>query len=374
MYEPGENHKLQLTRPFMPPLDELAPLLERIRDSRWLTNDGPLHEELEQALCKHLGINHISLIANGTLALITALRAMELKGEVITTPFTSVATVQAILWNNLVPVFADIREDDLNLNPASVEQAITPETAAILPVHVFGNPCDTERIDNIARDHGLKVLYDATHCFGVEVDGVPLCSFGDLSVLSFHATKVFSTVEGGAVVCKDEATKRRLDSLKNNGLLPGKGVAAMGLNAKMNEVQAAFGLVHLRHMEHITEGRKAATLMYRKLLSEVPGLRVIREPAEVRFNYPYLPVVIDPRTFGRSRDRLAEHLLNKNIVTRCYFSPLVTAYPEFLAYRNGALPVAEKMAERVLCLPLYHDITAGEVTRVAEAIKESQRK
>jgi dTDP-4-amino-4,6-dideoxygalactose transaminase len=374
MYEPEENRKLQLTRPFMPPLEELAPLLERIRDSRRLTNDGPLHAELEQALCEHLGIKYISLFANGTLALMTALRAMELKGEVITTPFTSVATVQAILWNNLVPVFADIREGDLNLDPASVERAITPGTSAILPVHVFGNTCDTERIGNIAKTNGLKVLYDATHCFGVRVSGVPLCSFGDLSVLSFHATKVFSTVEGGAVICHDEETKSRLDSLKNNGLIPGKGVAAMGLNAKMNEVQAAFGLVHLRHMERIIEGRKAATLRYRELLSEVSGLRMIREPAETRYNYPYLPVVIDPGAFGRSRDRLAERLLKENIVTRCYFSPLVTAYPEFLAYRNGALPVAEKMAERVLCLPLFHDITDAEVTRVAEAIKEAQLK
>ena len=364
MKKPGISKDISVMKPFMPPLDDFQFYLERIWESRQLTNGGPVHAEFEQALCDHLGIKHISLFANGTLALIIALKVLDLRGEVITTPFTSAATAQAIYWNNLKPVFTDIDEKDLNIDVSGIERAITPETSAILPVHLFGNPCNVEKISRLAQKYKLKVVYDAAHCFGVEIGGQSICSFGDLSVLSFHATKVFNSFEGGAIICHDERAKTHIDSLKNTGLDAGRRLAGYGLNAKMNEIQSAFGLVQLKYIDKVIAFRKAATLKYRELLEDVRGLRMPGEMEFVKYNYTYFPVIINPAEFGSSRDELVAYLEKRNIFPRKYFYPLVSDFPEFSIYKTRDLPVAHKIAENIICLPLYHDITTDEITFV----------
>lgn len=365
--------EIPMTKPFVPPVGELLPYLGRIWGSRVLTNGGTVHAEFEQALCEYLGVKHICLFANGTLALMIALRALKLRGEVITTPFTSPATLQAIHWNNLKPVFADIDETDMNIDPVAIEAAITPETCAILPVHLFGTPCDVARISQLAQRHNLKVLYDAAHCFGVELYGNSICNFGDLSVLSFHATKVFNTLEGGAIICHDEGMKNQIDALKNTGLGPDHHLMGYGFNAKMNEVQAAFGLCQLKHVDDVIARRAAATLKYRELLKDIPGLRIPAEPGGVRHNYSYLPVMVNPEEFGATRDELSDHLKRKNIVARKYFFPLVSDFPEFEMYRTGDLPVARNVAGNILCIPLFHDITDEQIITITEAIHQLPR-
>jgi dTDP-4-amino-4,6-dideoxygalactose transaminase len=362
--------EIPMAKPFVPPVGDLLPYLGRIWESRVLTNGGTVHAEFEQALCEYLGVKHICLFANGTLALMTALRALQLRGEVITTPFTSPATVQAIYWNGLKPVFADIDETDLNIDPRAIEAAITPETCAILPVHLFGTPCDVARINQLAQRHNLKVLYDAAHCFGVELYGNPLCNFGDLSAMSFHATKVFNTLEGGAIVCHDEGMKNQIDALKNTGLGPDHQLKGYGLNAKMNELQAAFGLCQLPYVEDVIALRKAATLKYRELLEDLPGVRMQKESEDVRQNYSYFPVLINPEEFGADRDELYDHLKVNNIVTRKYFYPLVSDFPEFEMYKTVDLPVARKVSGNILCLPLFHDIAEEQITRVVHSIRQ----
>lgn len=368
MNKTNNNEQLLLMKPYMPPLHEFQPYLERIWESRRLTNGGTIHSEFEKALCNYLCVNHICLFANGTLALIIALKALNLKGEIITTPFTSVATAQSIYWNNLKPVFVDINENDLNINISEIERAITPNTTAILPVHIFGNPCNIDAINQLTQKHNLKVVYDAAHCFGVQLNETSLCNFGDLSVLSFHATKVFNTVEGGAIICHDKATKNYIDALKNSGQTPDYRLAGYGLNAKMNEIQSAFGLVELKYVDKVIAYRKTATLKYRELLENVKGLRLINDKKCVKHNYTYFPIIINPEEFGASRDELLFHLKSKNIFARKYFHPLITDYPEFNIYKTSDLSVARKISDNVLCLPLFHDISFNEQTAVVDAI------
>ncbi len=368
MNNPDRKESLLLMKPFMPPHEEFQPFLERIWESRMLTNCGTIHAEFEQALCKYLGVKQVCLFANGTLALMIAMKALKLRGEVITTPFTSPATLQAIYWNNLKPVFADISETDLNIDPSSIEKAITPETCAILPVHIFGTPCDVGMIDELAKKYDLKVVYDSAHCFGVEIGGNSVCNYGDLSILSFHATKVFNTFEGGAIVCHDDATKTYIDTLKNNGLDRDFQLTGYGVNGKLNEMQSAFGLCQLKYVDDIIAMRKAVTLKYRELLSDIKGLKMLPDREGVKLNYSYFPVLIDPEEFGAGRDELHDYLKNRNIVTRKYFSPLVSDSPEFKMYKTVGLPVAEKIANSILCLPLFHDISDDQIKTVVHAI------
>jgi dTDP-4-amino-4,6-dideoxygalactose transaminase len=365
--------KIPFARPFMPPTGDLLPYLERIRESRQLTNGGPIHAELEEALCNYLGVQRISLFANGTLALMIALKAMKLKGEIITTPLTSPSTLQAVYWNNLTPVFVDICEADMNMDPEAIKAAITPRTSAILPVHLFGTPCNVNRIDQIAKERNLKVIYDAAHCFGVEINGNSVCNFGDLSILSFHATKVFNTFEGGAVICHEEATKKYIDALKNSGIDRDHKLAGYGINSKMNEIESAMGLCQLRYIDSVIAGRKAATKKYRGLLQGVKGLGMMPEPAGVSLNYSYFPVTVNPEEFGATRDQLADYLEKQNITTRKYFSPLVSDFPEFSMYKTKEMPVAGETARNILCLPLFHDITDEQVETVAGCINRMQR-
>lgn len=364
--------ELLITNPAKPPLDEFQVYLEKIWNSRWLTNNGPLHTKLEDALCNHLGVKYISLFANGTLALITALKSLGLKGEVITTPFTSVETTQAIHWNQLIPVFADIDPFNLNIKPSKIEELITSDTCAIIPVHVFGNPCNLGEINELSEKYHLKVIYDAAHCFGVEQDDISICNFGDLSVLSFHATKVFNTIEGGAIVCHDKQTKKRIDTMKNSGKLPGYQLAGFGLNAKMNEVQAAYGLVLLKYIDAIIAKRKIAAYRYCNLLKDINGLELLHEQENVTYNYSYFPVLINEAEFGVSRDKLVEHLEKFNIKPKKYFFPLVSNYPEFNGYKSGNLSVAHEVANSIVCLPLFHDITEDEQNAVVDTIMDSQ--
>jgi len=368
------SERLSLTKPFVPPLDEIQTDLKNIWRSRYLTNNGPLHQKFEGALCNYLKTEYISLFANGTLALITALKALALKGGIITTPFTSLATAHAILWNGLKPVFVDINESDFNINPKLIEKEISPETKAMFPVHLFGFPCDVDSIARISQKYNLKVIYDAAHCFGVELKGIPLCNFGDLSVLSFHATKVFNTIEGGAIICHEPKLKNHIDALKNNGTSTESHYHGLGLNAKLNEVQCAIGLANLKYIDLIIDNRSAAVRKYNELLKGVKGLKTNGEIEQVRHNYSYFPVIVDPENFGATRDALHDFLSEKNIVTRKYFYPLVTDYPEFAKFKTNPLPVAGKIAENILCLPLFHDLTNHEIARITELINDFHQK
>jgi dTDP-4-amino-4,6-dideoxygalactose transaminase len=368
-----ETVPLWVMRPSMPPLEEFRAYLEKIWESRRLSNGGDLHREFEAALCEYLGAGCVSLFANGSLALMIALKALGLKGEVVTTPFTSVATLQAIYWNNLVPVFADISEADFTMDVRSMEEAITPATCAVLPVHVFGNPCDTKEIARLSGKYDVRVVYDAAHCFGVKVDGTSLCNQGDLSVLSFHATKVFNTFEGGALVCKDPALKKYVDALKNSGIDENYEVAGYGMNAKMNELQAAYGLMQLKYVDQVMDQRRRVFIKYRELLKDLKGIRLPADHDGVTSNYSYFPVIIDPLEFGATRDEVAGHLSQRNIHARKYFSPLVSDYREFSRFRTRELPVARKIASQVLCLPLFHDLSQEGVQFVAETLSELHR-
>ncbi len=368
MNKSGTSEEISLMKPFMPPVEDLLPYLERIWESRQLTNGGSVHAEFEQALCDYLGVRNICLFANGTLALMIALKALRLQGEVITTPFTSPATLQAIYWNNLKPVFVDINETDLNIDTSLIEAAITPHTSAILPVHIFGTPCNVDMIHQLAQKHNLKVVYDAAHCFGVGINGGSICNFGDLSVLSFHATKVFNTIEGGAIVCHDKVIKKYIEALKNTGLDQDHKLIGYGINAKMNEIQSAFGLCHLKYVDKIITQRGAATSKYRGFLKDLKGLRMLHEMEGVRYNYSYFPVIIDPAEFGADRDELHETLKHKNIITRKYFYPLVSDYPEFEMFKTDDLPIAQKIAKNILCIPLFHDITDEQIEITVKSI------
>jgi len=346
---------IYVTRPFLPPLEELLPYLEQIWDSRQLTNGGPFHEQLEQALCDYLGVKHISLFSNGTLALVTALQALRITGEVITTPYSFVATAHSLLWNGIKPVFVDIDPKTLNLDPNKIEAAITPQTTAILPVHIYGCPCDTFRIQAIADTYGLKVIYDAAHAFAVEDAGGSILRHGDLSILSFHATKVFTTFEGGAIISSDEKTKNRIDYLKNFGFADEVTVVAPGINGKMNEFQAAVGLAQLKHIDRVIAEREAIDRHYRELLAGISDISCLPRPLSKQHNYSYFPILVESE-YPLSRDELYAKLREQGIYARRYFYPLISEFPMYRALPSAKaanLTQASNFSARVICLPIY---------------------
>jgi dTDP-4-amino-4,6-dideoxygalactose transaminase len=362
---------IYVTQPFLPPLEEFQPYLEQIWQSKWLTNGGPFHQELEKKLADHFGVDHLALFANGTLALVTALQALRITGEVITTPFSFVATAHSLLWNGIKPVFVDIHPEAFNLDPEKIEAAITPQTTAIMPVHVYGKPCDVEKIQRIADTYGLKVIYDAAHAFGVSYKGESLFKHGDLSALSFHATKVFNTFEGGAIVCPDAKTKSRIDDLKNFGYHGEVTVVAPGINAKMNELQAAFGLLQLKHIDKAIDRRREIDVQYREQLSSVKGISCAALPANTTYNYAYFPILIE-KEYPLSRDELNDKLRQYGIFPRRYFYPLISEFPMYRSLPSAAqsnLPIAKKVAEQVLCLPIYPALESESITKIISIIK-----
>src|SRR5687768_13251492 len=320
--------KIYVAQPSLPPLEEFVPYLREIWDTKVLTNGGPFHARLEAALCEYLGVKHISLFANGTLALVTALQCLRITGEVITTPYSFVATSHALLWNNIKPVFVDIDPDTCNLDAGRIEEAISPQTAAILPVHCYGNPCDVERIQKVADTYSLRVIYDAAHAFGVRYKGESLVGHGDLSILSFHATKIFTTFEGGALVCPDAKVKQRVDFLKNFGFADEVTVMAPGINGKMNEAQAALGLLQLKYVDRAIERRRAIDARYRQALEGIPGIRYLPKAADVVPNCAYFPILVG-EGYSLSRDRLYERMKEQDVHTRRYFYPLISDLPMY---------------------------------------------
>lgn len=366
---------LYVTQPSLPTFELFASYLGEIWDSAILTNNGAMHRRLEAALRARLGVEHIALFSSGTTALLVALKALELNGEVITTPFTFSATTHVLAWSGLTPVFADIDARTMNLDPASIERAITPQTSAILPVHCYGQPCDVAAIADIARRHGLRVIYDAAHAFDVADAHGSLMRHGDLSVLSFHATKVFSTVEGGAVVCRDAAMLERINLLKNFGILDEVTVAQIGINGKLNEISAAFGLAQLEVLDQAREARQRIDHAYRTALVEVRGIRLIPRPEGFTTNHGYFPVLIDD-DYPLDRDRLYGALRAAGINSRRYFYPLTSNFPMYAALPSahpGNLPVANDVAQRILCLPIHAGLTTEDVERVAEVIQNHGR-
>lgn len=360
-----------VTQPYMPPLEEFLPYLQQIWDNKILTNGGPMHQQLEEALCDYLGVEHIALFNNGTIALLTAIQALRVTGEVITTPYSFVATAHSLLWHGIKPVFADIDPRTLNLDPEKIEAAITPQTTAIMPVHCYGNPCDIEAIQKIADIYNLRVIYDAAHAFGVKDAGGSILRHGDLSVLSFHATKVFNTFEGGAIICPDAKTKQRINHLKNFGFVDEVTVVAPGINGKMSEINAAFGLLQLQHIDRAMIRRREIDQSYREGLKYVKGIRIVDEAGQKVANYSYFPILIDA-DYPLSRDELYQKLKDNNIFARRYFYPLISEFPMYRgmpsAKRNN-LPVASEVSTKVLCLPIYPAITNDDLARVINAVR-----
>lgn len=362
-----------VTKPSLPPIEEFIPYLENIWDSHILTNNGPYHQQFEKELSEYLGIDHISLFANGTLALVTALQALKITGEVITTPFSFVATTHALWWNNIKPVFVDIEPEYFTIDPEKIESAITPQTTAILPVHVYGNPCRVEAIQRIADTNGLKVIYDAAHSFGVKIGNNSILNFGDMSVLSFHATKAFNTFEGGAIISKDAEMKRRVDHLKNFGFEDEVTVIGPGINAKMNELQAAFGLLQLKYAAKVRAKRRKIAELYRRELCQIPGISLLKTSENVQHSYTYFPVLVDAKEYGESRDALYERLKESNIFGRRYFYPLISKFPTYRSLKSASkenLPVAEKIANQVICLPIYPDLKQSEILYITGILKD----
>lgn len=362
---------ITVTSPLLPSLDDFIPYLRDIWNRKWLTNNGHYHQELEKALCEYLKVPYISLFTNGTLPLITALQALRITGEVITTPYSFVATTHSLWWNGIKPVFVDIDPVTGNIDPDKIEAAITPRTTAIMPVHVYGQPCDTKRIQEIADKYGLKVIYDAAHAFGVEVNGESILNAGDMSTLSFHATKVYNTIEGGALVMHDEATKKRIDYLKNFGFAGETTVVAPGINSKMDEVRSVYGLLNLKQVDAAIEARHQIAVRYREALYNVPGIRVIEDMPGVRHNYSYFPIFIDAERYGMTRDELYFKMKENNVLGRRYFYPLISEFSTYHGLESSKqenLPVAHRIAESVICLPMYHSLTPMDVDTVIEQI------
>jgi dTDP-4-amino-4,6-dideoxygalactose transaminase len=361
---------IYVTQPYLPPLEEFMPYLEQIWDSKILTNSGPFHAQLEEALCRYLGVAHISLFTNGTIALVTALQALRITGEVITTPYSFVATSHSLLWNGIKPVFVDIDPNTFNLDPAKIEAAITPQTTAIMPVHCYGHPCDVDAIQKLADNYNLKVIYDAAHAFGVQCNGASVLNHGDLSVLSFHATKVFNTFEGGAIICPDAKTKVRIDHLKNFGHVGEVTVVAPGINGKMSEINAAFGLLQLKYIDKAIAKRKEIDSAYRKLLRGVKGIDCLGDAGESKANYAYFPVLVQA-DYPTSRDELYQELKDNGIHPRRYFYPLISDFPMYRSLpsaHKGNLPVATKAAQLVLCLPIYPALEMITVETISQLI------
>ena len=365
--------QITVTSPLLPDLQEFNALLQQIWNKKWITNNGDFHKQLEKELAEYLGVPYLSLFTNGTLPLITALQAMRITGEVITTPYSFVATTHSLWWNGIKPVFVDIDPKTGNLNPDKIEAAITPKTTAILPVHVYGTPCDTKRIQEIADTYGLRVLYDAAHAFGVKVDGESVLKAGDMSTLSFHATKVYNTIEGGALVVQDEQTKKRIDYLKNFGFANEVTVVGPGINSKMDEVRAAYGLLNLRQVDQCIEARGRADAFYREALKGVPGISMLEPTPHTRHNFSYFPIFVDEKQYGMSRDALYFKMKEHDVLGRRYFYPLIS---EFSTYRGlesanpENLPVAHRFANTVICLPMHHDLSAEDLNRVVELIRK----
>ncbi len=370
MSERQQETPVYVTQPYLPPLEEFLPYLKDIWERKILTNNGPCHQELELRLQEYLGLQHISLFANGTIALVTALQALRITGEVITTPYSFVATAHSLLWNGIKPVFVDIDPHTLNLDPAKIEAAITPQTTAILPVHCYGHPCDVAAIQNIADNYGLKVIYDAAHAFGVRDAEGSILRHGDLSVLSFHATKVFNTFEGGAIVSPDARTKRRIDHLKNFGFVDEVTVVAPGINGKMSEINAAFGLLQLQHIDKVIARRADIHARYRQLLSGIEGIAFIQSDAH-RHNHAYFPILVG-EGYPLSRDALYEHLKRHGIHGRRYFHPPISSFPMYKALPSAApenLPNAHRASASILCLPMYPALADGTVEMIAAMIR-----
>ncbi len=362
---------ITVTSPLLPSLDEFNEYLKKIWDSKWITNNGAYHQELEQALCEYLKVPYISLFTNGTLPLITALQAMKIKGEVITTPYSFVATTHAIWWNGLKPVFVDIDPGTCNINPDLIEDAITPETTAIMPVHVYGKPCDTERIQAIAAKHGLKVIYDAAHAFGVEVNGKSILEAGDMSTLSFHATKVYNTIEGGALVMKDKETKIYIDYLKNFGFAGETEVVAPGINSKMDEVRAAYGLLNLKQVDKAIEARHKVFVQYCGALQQAEGISFFNDVPCVKNNYSYFPIFVDADKYGMTRDELYAKMKDNNVLSRRYFFPLISSFFPYSTADSAKpenLPVANSISDAVLCLPISHELSDDDVKRIVNLV------
>lgn len=365
------NNKITVTSPLLPNLDEFNEMLKEIWASKWVTNNGQFHKQLEQALCEYLKVPYISLFTNGTLPLLTALQALRITGEVITTPYSFVATTHSIWWNGCRPVFVDIEEETCGIDPDKIEAAITPKTTAIMPVHCYGKPVKMKRIQEIADKYGLRVIYDAAHAFGVEVNGESVLNAGDMSTLSFHATKVYNTLEGGALVMHDEETKKRIDYLKNFGFAGETKVIAPGINSKMDEVRSAYGLLNLKQVDKAIAKRQKVAQCYREALRNVPGLRFFMDMPGVRHNYSYFPVFVNAKEYGKTRDELYFKMKEQGVLGRRYFYPLISDFSTYRGLPSAAsenLPVATKIAKEVICLPMHHALKKEEIQRIIYAI------
>ena len=362
---------ITVTSPLLPNLDDFTDSLKEIWESKWITNNGQFHQKLEAALAEYLKVPYVSLFTNGTLPLLTALQALRITGEVITTPYSFVATTHALWWNGIKPVFVDIDPSTGNIDPQKIEAAITPRTTAILPVHVYGKPCDTEAIQAIADKYGLKVIYDAAHAFGVEVNGESLLNAGDMSTLSFHATKVFNTIEGGAMVMHDEKTKQRIDYLKNFGFANEIEVVGPGINSKMDEVRSAYGLLNLKQVDAAIAARQKVAVAYRKALRNVDGISFWDDMPGVRHNYSYFPIFVDAEKYGMTRDELYMKMKDQGVWGRRYFYPLISEFSTYRGLESSRpenLPNAHRMADTVICLPMHHALREEEINRVIDCI------
>ena len=361
------NNQITVTSPLLPNIDEFNAMLKEIWASKWITNNGQFHQQLEKELCKYLKVPYISLFTNGTLPLLTALQALRITGEVITTPYSFVATTHSIWWNGCRPVFVDIEEETCGIDPNKIEAAITPKTTAIMPVSCYGKPCKMDEIQAIADKYGLKVIHDAAHAFGVEVNGESWVSKGDLISLSFHATKVYNTLEGGAMVMHDEATKKRVDFLKNFGFAGETEVVAPGINSKMDEVRAAYGLLNLKQVDEAIEKRHQVAVKYRNALRNVSGIRFFDDMPGVRHNYSYFPISINAEEYGMTRDEVYRKMKADGVLGRRYFYPLISTFSTYRSLPSAGaenLPVATKVANEVICLPMHHELSDADIERV----------
>ena len=364
---------IYVTSPLLPSLEDFTFLLKEIWESKMLTNNGNFHQKLEEELAKYLKVTYLSLFTNGTLPLITALQAMRITGEVITTPFSFVATTHSLWWNGIKPVFVDIEPETCNLDPSKIEAAITPRTTAIMPVHVYGKPCKTKEIQEIANKYGLKVIYDAAHAFGVEINGESILNFGDMATLSFHATKVYNTLEGGALVVHDEQTKKRIDYLKNFGFASETEVVAPGINSKVDEVRAAYGLLNLKQVDHAINSRRKVAIRYRDELQGVKGITFFNDIPGVRHNYSYFPIFINAEEYGMTRDELYFKMKEHNVFGRRYFYPLISTFSTYRGLDSANpdnLPIATQMSNNVICLPMHHALSENEVEYILQIIKK----
>lgn len=381
-----DNKLITVTSPLLPNLDEFQELLKQIWDSKWITNMGQFHKELEKALAEYLHVPYVCLFTNGTLPLMTALQALRITGEVITTPYSFVATTHSIWWNGCKPVFVDIDPATGNMDPDKIEAAITPQTTAIMPVHCYGKPCDTKRIQEIADKYGLKLIYDAAHAFGLEVPaeeyGLPaydekglagIMNAGDMSTLSFHATKVYNTIEGGALIVKDEKTKKRIDNLKNFGITDEVTVVAPGINGKMDEMRSAYGLLNLKQVDQAIANRQKVATIYREALRPIDGITFFDDMPGVRHNYSYFPIFVDAEKFGMTRDELYYKMKEANVLARRYFYPLISDFTTYKGLKSAGhenIPKAFAMAESVLCLPMHHELSDEDLARILSFLKK----